>query len=174
MYKTGATIVLLLILVAGILFYLQKTGKIQLMPGTKENSELLGEWIEVNGYDKKNPKMIKLKGNSFYYEEDGVKKHCAYKVEKGESYSLSLENAKTIQFSKEDGPWYGELVYHTQEVNGRKIRVLTSFMYEMDGRGLMVSMEFVSKDDFDLVTADFTSDLYEKLNNRMETPTSIE
>lgn len=138
------------------------------------NSVLFGRWTEIDSLDSDLPTTCEIKENAFYYYRKEKMNHCSYTVTEGETYSLNIEDAMSISFLQGEGPWYGDLVYHTQKVNGHTVRILTAFMFEEDGRGLMVSTEFIHNDDLAYIDSDFHSDIYHRLNDRNAPPSYIE
>ena len=165
---TILVLLLVILVVAGtaVLFYLRHERN-----STSAYQPLQGEWTEVNSTM---PDTVTFKNGNFLYSDGEKEQKCSFQVEAGTSYGLSLENAMTISFAQDEGPWYGELLYHTQEVDGHLIRILSSFMYEDDGRGLIVACEFVHSDDLQYIGADFSSELYDMLNRRESAPTYVE
>lgn len=63
-----------------------------------------------------------------------------------------------------------DIVYHEETVDGKYIGIISEKVFEHDGRGWIVLMEYVQEKNADLVNKDFRSILYYCLNDRERTP----
>lgn len=163
-------VVALLVLGLGVYFY----GKAHVMDGDGMTydaglKDFQGTWKMIGSYAT-DADIIVISGTTF---ESGNTK-CTYAVSGEDPYNLNLSDSQTITFPDGDGPWYGDLVYYTQDVDGHTVHFLVSFMEELDGRGLIVMDEYVRDEDAEYLPADFESDLCRKLNDSEAVPTVME
>ena len=134
--------------------------------------QLQGEWTEV-GCGSQEPEKFKIVGGRFSFVDNEIKNQYSFYISNDDNYALNAENLLTISFTQEENPYYMELVYHTQQVDGHEVRIMSSLLFEDDGRGLIVEDEYVHSDDLQYINSDFVSDLYRKLNDQEAPPTYI-
>ena len=77
---------------------------------------------------------------------------------------LSAGRSSKIYF--QGGGPYEYLIYHEQEYEGRTLRLLSCVLMEYDGRGEVITEEYISEEQYSLVPANFTSALAERMNGQ--------
>ena len=65
-----------------------------------------------------------------------------------------------------DGGPYEYLIYHEEEYNGQTLRLISCVMMEYDGRGEVITEEYIPEEQYSLVPPNFLSKLAERMNGQ--------
>ncbi|MDO5118208.1 MAG: hypothetical protein Q4D34_06950 [Eggerthellaceae bacterium] len=129
-------------------------------------SMLKTEWVEVNGISGYPPATLTVSGSTIAYKDlVGESGSVSYRFD-GNSRKKDLLTDEF--YLKCDGArHFDDAIFHVETLeDGEQIPVLSLTVFEYDGRGEIISEEFVPRTKRDLVPDDFTSTAYKKRNDR--------
>lgn len=166
-------IALVITAVAGVCLYLYLHRDDQIMDGPgliNEDStgSLYGKWVEINPYGEASTLRI---------EKDKIK-YSYYSTTEEFGYTVPEEIVPEKLVGREirittDGE-LGDMLYEAIEIDGRAIGVLSTLMFEMDGRGEIISSQFVKETEISNLPEGFVSPAYESKNKKDGPATSVE
>ncbi|MBQ6453644.1 MAG: hypothetical protein IJJ14_04720 [Coriobacteriales bacterium] len=130
--------------------------------------ELSGEWVEVGSDD---PAILIFTKDSLRYENFyGMDGTATFTYQ---NRVISGVNCTYIEVKPNDNnPYLAELIY-TRDERGIPFGVLSLIMFEYDGRGMVVTDEFVMRENLRYVDDDYQSELRHALNDADPIPTSM-
>ncbi len=170
-----------IILIAAAVFaaagfaYIQYSAKYKLLDGPGSvyqwtDYELYTEWVEV-GPDTDDPARLKFSKDSFTLSAYGETRKYKYSLPDGIDVTGKPEGNVYIEFG--GCMLFERLIFHEDGDLEDSIPVLSGTVFEYDGRGEIISYEFVRKADLDKVPEDFRSSLREVRNDRTPVPTFV-
>ncbi len=138
-----------------------------LFPGFPAGGKLSGEWIEIGNGDDGDLCRMTVKGRRIRLDIWGEKSECTYSFTPG----LFTAGEEEVKLSLDGCREFENIIYHEEEIDGRTVPILSGTMFEYDGRGEVVFLEFVRSEDHPFVPADFRSSSYKLRNERDPIPT---
>ena len=77
-----------------------------------------------------------------------------------------LSSGRSSRLTFEGGGPYEYLIYHEQEYAGETLRLLSCVLMEYDGRGEVITEEYIFSPQYRLVPPNFVSELAERMNGQ--------
>lgn len=145
-------ILIIVILVACFLF----------MNKNEEKDSLDGNWVEIQNSNEFKPCTLSIKGNTIKYK-------CYDEVIKA---NYNMEEDKIVFVGDSSIGEY--MIVHDETINGIQMKVISEFIFEYDGRGAIVSREYVKKENIKKVDLGYKSELAIESLRQEVIPTVIE
>ena len=140
-----------------------------LSPGFLTGRKLSGDWIEIGSGDDGDLCRMTVKGRRISLNAWGEKSEFSYSI----PTDMFTAGDGEVMLRLNDCREFENLIYHEEEIDGRTVPILSGTLFEYDGRGEVVSQEFVRSEDHPFVPADFRSSSYKIRNERDPIPTYI-
>ena len=127
-----------------------------------------GAYREITGDSEFAPSRVILLPRVIWYDSLGEKGFALYRREN----SFTGDDVIELRILKGTPPVESYLI-HPEDVDGRKVWILSDTLFEYDGRGLVIFSEYCRASDRKYVADDYESTLKHKLNDREAIPTYV-
>lgn len=120
--------------------------------------EEVGVWVQIDPLDGFDPDALSFYGGEVTYLSSGS--------EMG-TFPYELEDDGVITVDQSDGIYFCEQLELQQvEIDGQTVPIVSLYMMEYDGRGLIIVDEFAPADRVDLFPEDYLSEKAQETRNR--------
>lgn len=127
---------------------------------------MFGKWTQIDPYDVSDPGRMTVMPFVMRYSVWSDRTTCLYTLKSYHGFGLD----GAFEIVPRTRKVSGELVVHTQYVDGRNIRIISLCDFEYDGRGVIVTAEFVKTKDMKYLPEGFRSDFCSSRNDYVPAP----
>ena len=134
--------------------------------------DLAGRWVEIGGSPDFEPCRLTVTNRKMFlsgWDEKMVSFGYSVPIRQG---TAGMEDGE-VKLELTDCRSFENIIFHEEEVGGKTIPILSGTVFEYDGRGEIVILEFVRHEDLPLIPEGFHSSAYSIRNERDPIPTSM-